>query len=115
MRVLAVGQAPERYGGAQLSLLDVIRGLAARGHEIDFVHGEQVGSLLADYAAVCSSVQQAELRTPSALRHWRWDEPELADTCRRAVVERFRLQRQAEEIEAVLEGAVGRRRAERIP
>ena len=56
MRLLAIENEPSSLrGGQELSLLDVCRGLAERGHEIHLVYNKE-GNLLEDYRRFCRSL-----------------------------------------------------------
>jgi glycosyltransferase involved in cell wall biosynthesis len=58
MRILVLENEPSaRRGGQELSLLDVCRGLAARGHEIELLYTAD-GDLLGEYRRFCRRVDR---------------------------------------------------------
>jgi glycosyltransferase involved in cell wall biosynthesis len=58
MRILVLENEPSsRRGGQELSLLDVCRGLAGRGHAIDLLYTVE-GDLLAEYRQFCSRIDR---------------------------------------------------------
>ncbi len=58
MRVLVLENEPSSLrGGQELSLLDVCRGLAARGHEIELLYTTE-GNLLPQYREFCRRVDR---------------------------------------------------------
>ena len=72
MRVLVLENEPSsRRGGQELSLLDVCRGLAARGHAIELLYTID-GDLLDEYRGFCRRVDRVTAYARStARRRWR--------------------------------------------
>ena len=58
MRILVLENEPSsRRGGQELSLLDICRGLAARGHAIELLYTAE-GDLLTEYRQFCSRIDR---------------------------------------------------------
>jgi glycosyltransferase involved in cell wall biosynthesis len=79
MRVLVLENEPSsRRGGQELSLLDVSRGLADRGHHIELLHTAD-GNLLERYRAFCDRIDRVDAhavdrtRTVRAAARLVWD------------------------------------------
>jgi glycosyltransferase involved in cell wall biosynthesis len=63
MRILVLENEPSRFrGGQEVSLFDLCRGLAQRGHAVDLCHTTD-GDLLDEYRAFCSRVERVRSYT----------------------------------------------------
>jgi glycosyltransferase involved in cell wall biosynthesis len=68
MRILVLENEPSSVrGGQELSLLDVCRGLASRGHEIELLYTTE-GDLLPEYRALCRRVDRVSAYTINRAR-----------------------------------------------
>lgn len=82
MHVIALDIEPtNRRGGQELSLLDVCRGLAARGHNVSLLYVTE-GNLLPEYRQFCTRVEQVGGYMVDKAKPWRTVGRLLADVVR---------------------------------